>query len=135
MEIIESEEVSYELAFDDALFPDCGYAFPCDKDGRILYTLSDTAKKSLAYCKAHPERWTAESREGRVVHIIRRVRYGLCPSCGRRVYLGGSGWAVYLGSAECECGQWYNVFGQAIKPPKEWDEWEEEEDYFREIWP
>lgn len=46
----------------------------------------------------------------------RHVRYGICPRCGRRVYLGG-----YMGMTECECGQWYNVFGQALKPPEDWD--------------
>lgn len=51
----------------------------------------------------------------------RRVRYGVCPCCGRRVYLGGNGFSPYMGLVECECGQWYNVFGQALKPPEDWD--------------
>ena len=139
MEIIEEQEELYELTFDDVLFPDCGYAFPCDKEGRILWDKvsdPDEAKKSLAYCRAHPDEYTPRTRDGLVVQIIHRVRYGICPICGRRVYFGVGGWA-YMGTAECECGQWYNVFGQAIKPPEEWpEEWpeEEEEDFF-EIWP
>ena len=121
MKIIEEEKETYELIFDDALFPDCGYAFPCDKDGRVLMeTMSAKAKECLAYCRAHPDDWTPRTRDGRVVKIIRRVRYGICPQCGRRIYLGGSGWVAYLGLVECECGQWYNVFGQAIKPPEDW---------------
>ncbi len=118
MEIVEVEKKHYRLAFDDADIPGSGYSFPCDKDGRVLWesvSCPDIARKNLAVCKAHPERWTADSRDGRVVQIIRRVRYGVCPYCGRRVYFGGS-------STECECGQWYNVFGQEIKPPENWED-------------
>lgn len=49
------------------------------------------------------------------------VRYGICPCCGRRVCLGGNGFAPYMGLVECECGQWYNIFGQPLKPPEEWE--------------
>ena len=131
MEIIEEEKVSYRLYFDDARYPDSGYAFPCDGEGKILWDVvcaPEVAKKNLAYCKAHPERWTADSRDGRVVQTISRVRYGVCPRCGHRVYFGGSGWTSYMGTAECECGHWYTTFGQAIKPPED-DAWEEEDNY------
>lgn len=33
-----------------------GYAFPCDEYGNPL-NLSDEAKKSLEWCKAHPEKF------------------------------------------------------------------------------
>ena len=125
MEIVESEEVSYVLSFDEEKIPGSGYVFPCDKEGSVLWekvSTPEVARKSLAICKAHPERWTAETREGRVVQIISRVRYGVCPSCGHRVYFGGSGWSSYMGVSECECGQWYSTFGQAIKPPEDWEE-------------
>ena len=63
------------------------------------------------------------TEDSRIVQISRRVRYGICPQCGRRVYIGGSGcWASYLGLTMCECGQWYNVFGEAIKPPEMWED-------------
>ena len=71
-------EISYELTFDDVIFPSAGYAFPCDKEGRILWDSvprPDVLKRSLAYCKNHPERWTADSRHGKVVQVVRRVRY------------------------------------------------------------
>ena len=125
MEIINSEEVSYVLSFEDEETPGSGFSFPCSKEGNVLWekvSTPEVARKSLAYCKAHPERWTAESRDGRVVLIISRVRYGVCPCCGRRVYFGGSGWSSYMGVSECECGQWYNAFGQTIKSPEEWEE-------------
>ena len=125
MEIVEVEKTHYRLAFDDAQFPESGYAFPCDKDGNILWdkvSYPEVTRKSLAYCKAHPDRWTRQSRDGRVVAIIDRKRYGICPHCGRKVYLSGCG---YMGTYECACGQWYNAFGQEVKPPDEWDDLEE----------
>ena len=50
--------------------------------------------------------------------------YGICPSCGRRVYFGGSGCACLSGRAECDCGKWYNLFGQEILPPWMETPWE-----------
>jgi ribosomal protein L37AE/L43A len=43
-----------------------------------------------------------------------------CPYCGEEVTVFGSG---YYGTWECpECEQgWFNVCGQAIKDPEEWD--------------
>ena len=124
MEIFEEEVKEFRLAYEDRQGD--GFSFPCDKQGSILWekcSSPEATKKSLDFCKSHPERWTGKS--GEVVALIRRSRYGICPQCGRRVYLGGSGWAAYLGTAECECGQWYNAFGQALRPPEEWDDLDE----------
>ena len=121
MKIIEEDRKEYRLCYEDR--QGAGYSFPCNKDGTILWgkcPSPSTTNRSLAYCKAHPEKW--DGKRGEVVTLIHRVRYGICPQCGHRVYLGGSGWTAYLGLAECECGQWYNVFGQAIKPPEDWEE-------------
>ena len=122
MKIVEVEKKLYMLAFDDARVPGSGYSFPCDEDGKILWYECSSVKatrKSLAYCKSHPERWTSESRDGRVVEVIDWERYGICPCCGCKVYFYGSG---YMGAYKCACGHWYNVFGQALKPPDDWEE-------------
>ena len=44
-------------------------------------------------------------------------RYGICPRCGYKINLCGPG---YFGAFECDCGKWYNRFGQELKPPKYW---------------
>ena len=121
MKIIEEEEKEFCLVYEDEHGD--GYSFPCDEEGNILWEKCpspETTKKSLAKAKAHPEEWTGKN--GEVVTLVSRSRYGICPQCGCRVYLGGSGWAAYLGMAECECGAWYNVFGQPIKPAEYWEE-------------
>ena len=42
---------------------------------------------------------------------------GKC-SCGREVILD----AGYMGAVQCECGRWYNLFGQELKDPSYWEE-------------
>ena len=42
---------------------------------------------------------------------------GKC-SCGREVILD----ADYMGAVQCECGRWYNLFGQELKDPQYWEE-------------
>lgn len=121
MKIIEEEAKEYRLVYEDR--QGTGYSFPCDDQGNILWdecSSPETTKRSLDFCLSHSEEW--DGKNGEVVTLFRRVRYGICPQCSRRIYLGGSGWASYMGTAECECGQWYTVFGQAIKPPEDWEE-------------
>lgn len=43
-----------------------------------------------------------------------------CHACGEKIYVGGNG---YMGAYECECGAWINGFGQALRPPHEWEEY------------
>ena len=136
MKIVEVEKKHYALAFDDARNPGCGYSFPCDKDGNILWDECSSPKaahKSLDYCKAHPDRWTSQSRDGRVVAIINRERYGICPYCEHKIIFDATGICAfgqglgYVGAYECECGHWYTAAGQEVLPP---DEWEYSEDEF-----
>ena len=38
--------------------------------------------------------------------------------CGREVVLD----IDYLGAVRCECGKWYNLFGQELRDPRYWEE-------------
>ncbi|WP_461199324.1 hypothetical protein [Enterococcus sp. N249-2] len=42
-----------------------------------------------------------------------------CHNCNEKIYVGGNG---YMGAYECHCGSWINKFGQALRPPSEWEE-------------
>ena len=42
---------------------------------------------------------------------------GKC-SCGAEVILDSD----YYGAVRCDCGRWYNLFGQSLKDPKYWEE-------------
>lgn len=45
---------------------------------------------------------------------------GTC-TCGRKVEF-STGGDNGMGDVKCACGQWYNVSGQALRPPREWGE-------------
>ena len=117
MEIIEEEVKEYHLVYEDR--QGNGYSFPCDERGNILWKeciYPETNKNSLAKAKAHPEKWTG--RNGEVVTIVYHDRYGICPYCGHKINFYGSG---YMGAFECACGQWYNMSGQELNPPEDWE--------------
>ena len=42
---------------------------------------------------------------------------GIC-SCGREVVLE----CDHSGAVRCECGKWYNLFGQELRDPEYWEE-------------
>lgn len=138
MKIVEEEVKEYCLVYDDV--HGSGYSFPCDEGGRILweeFSSKDAAEKSLAYCKAHLEMWTGKC--GEIVAYVSHYRYGICPHCGLRVYFWGAGWSSSLGVSQCDCGHWYNIFGQEMRPPEDWEDVDEdlddwEEDYTPEDW-
>ena len=51
---------------------------------------------------------------------------GKC-SCGKEVVLEGG----YEGATQCECGRWYNLFGQSLIDPKYW--YRDEDDYYSDM--
>lgn len=105
----------YELAFDDG--EGNGFGFPCDKDGNLMPDLHECAVKNYHDCMEHPEKFR---RWNKVVTYTRRYREparGTCV-CGREVEL----YDQYYGACECECGRWYNLFGQELLPPEHWQD-------------
>jgi len=109
-------EVRYELDFDDG--HGNGYGFPCDANGVVDEGLTPDTLRNLEYCRQHPE---AFKRANEVIEI--RLQYkeedqGTC-RCGETVYLHDQ----YLAACQCpKCGRWYNLFGQELLPPEEWEE-------------
>ena len=121
MKIVEVEKRDYALVYEDR--QGNGYSFHCDKHGAILwdkYSCPEITQKSLAVAKA--KKWNGKN--GEVVAVVSHNSYGICPKCGRRIYFYGDG---YFGAFECECGKWYNRFGQELKNPKSWD-WDDDHD-------
>lgn len=110
------KETWYELVFDDGRGD--GYSFPCDEDGNVKPLEFQAAIDNLEFCRAHPEMFV---RFAEVVPFCNRYREpdrGTC-RCGEVVEL----WDQYFGACQCpKCGQWYNLFGQELLPPEEWEE-------------
>lgn len=112
----------YELAFDDGHHN--GFGFPCDAQGNVPEDINQSMKENLKYCIAHPEKFV---RYNTVVEFNRRYvepAHGEC-ICGREIEL----WDQYYGACECECGRWYNLFGQELVPPEYWEEDLSDEEY------
>ena len=59
-------------------------------------------------------------------HTYMTPAVGLC-SCGKEVVLEGG----YKGATQCECGRWYNLFGQSLIDPKYW--YEDDDDYYSDM--
>lgn len=108
----------YKIAFDDGLGN--GFQFDCDDEGHLPKNMKEefpAAYKNYKECLAHPEKF---KRFNKIVKNSREVYEcpeGIC-SCGERVYLHNQ----FHGACQCpSCGKWYNLFGQELIPPEEWE--------------
>ena len=117
------EEIHFSLEFTDG--EGSGYSFPCDQAGNVFPLEYQCARDNLQYCLDHPEEFVDWKRVEREVRKYTEPAHGTC-SCGREVYL----WDQYYGACECECGKWYNLFGQELLPPDQWELDPAEEEYW-----
>lgn len=95
-----------------------GASFPCDTNGNLCMDdeFVDCWYKNYEYCLVHPERY--EDRG-----VVKREWWYTEPAharcnCGEEVIL--------RGDTMCDkCGQWYNGFGQVLKDPSHWYDYED----------
>ena len=96
--------------------PNAGFCFPATPSEEPDFScMSPEAKANYEACLTD-ERLTEaefEVREWAYVHPA----VGLC-RCGKKVFLDSD----YQGAVQCDCGKWYNLFGQELMDPKFWDE-------------
>ena len=108
--------VEHNLVFDDGHHNE--FVFSCDESGKVFDDLSPEALKNYRFCLEHPEKF---ARFNKIVTLKYRAKTnakGVC-HCGNRIELVD----MYYGACQCDkCGQWYNLFGQELLPPKEWEE-------------
>lgn len=113
----EKELTEYELTFDDGC--NNGFAFPCNKDGKLLDGLHQAAIDNYNFCMEHPEKFKRYNKVITLHRFWREPDRGTCCNCGETVYLTNN----YMGACQCtKCGQWYNVWGQELLPPEMWEE-------------
>lgn len=106
----------YELVFDDGRYN--GYGFPCDANGKLLDEINEAAVENYKYCLAHPEKFVRFNKVIEQEYRVKDNAHGIC-SCGNEVEL----YDLYYGACQCEkCGKWYNLFGQELMPPENWEE-------------
>ena len=117
--------VAFELVFDDG--KGNGYAFPCDSKGNLLEgkEKNPIAHANYISCLGKGDKFI---RFGEIVERKQRYRengHGTC-LCGAEVELQDA----YYGACQCHrCGRWYNLFGQEVLSPDQW-----EQDSLEEIW-
>ena len=125
---VRKVNISYEISF--IRKDGCsGCGFPCDKDGNLLPMHPD-AKRNYDYCMAHPEEYPVAWNEKLTIRQpYTEPAHGEC-ICGRTVTLEDH----YYGACCCDCGRWYNIYGQELLPPDQWETDPSEEDYYAEDW-
>ncbi len=111
-EAYTEEKLKYELVFRHYKSPDGGYAFPCDKDGRVAIKDMQHAGivNYIRCCLGSAKKLGVREH----VETIRHSNIGKC-GCGREISLDNF-------TNECECGALYNWCGQELRPRNEWEE-------------
>jgi hypothetical protein len=96
--------------------PYAGYSFPANKDRTLaLDKMTPEAIINYEHCKVDNCFTEAEFTTNTYSYTDPAV--GKC-HCGAEVTLSSR----YMGAVQCECGQWYNIFGQELKEQKYWED-------------
>lgn len=96
----------------------CGLSIDCDKNFRPIFE-NDCVRERYKEAMKHPELYPRRFNE----LVTRRWTYmepatGRC-HCGETIQLVDQ----YYGACQCDrCRQWYNLYGDEILPPDEWEE-------------
>lgn len=106
---VETKEFCMDYNYKDG---DGGYSFECDSNGKILNAEHAERAKEL---DKDPNFEKGEFTN--YSNSYMQPAIGICDKCGKEVRLIDQ----YMGACECECGQWYNMFGQQLKNPELWE--------------
>lgn len=91
-----------------------GFSFPATSDGEVDFSrMSKEAKANYESCLTDDRLTGPEFNVEK--HTYTNPAVGKC-ICGREVILDSD----YYGAVVCDCGKWYNLFGQELKDPKYW---------------
>ena len=96
--------------------PNAGFVFPAKADGEPDFN------KMCPEAVANYRSCLMDGRLTEPEFIVDKRQYinpavGKC-SCGAEVILDSD----YAGAVRCECGKWYNIYGQELRDPKYWEE-------------
>lgn len=117
--------VEFHIVFDNGEGT-AGFWFPCDPSGKISEEMPEEAKANYEYCMAHPEEYSRWNEIERMEREYREPGHGTC-ICGTEVEM----YNQYYGACQCpKCGRWYNLFGQSLVPPEQWEHDPSEEEYW-----
>jgi hypothetical protein len=117
--------IDYYIEFRYKDDPNAGFCFPALKNGEPDFKkMPEEAILNYNSCLNDDRLDSPEFTRNKRTYMSPAV--GKC-SCGREVILDcGHGSAV-----QCECGRWYNLFGQSLIDPKYW--YEDEDEYYSDM--
>ena len=106
----------YDIEFNYEDDPNSGFSFPANRDGTVA--LDRMYPEGIENYKRCCERTDLIGPEFTTrTYSYTEPAVGKC-ICGREVVLSSE----YYGAVSCECGKWYNLFGQELLDPKYWEE-------------
>ena len=95
--------------------PNAGFCFPATSHGEPDFN-SMTSEAQANYKACLTDNRLTEAEFTKSAHTYIEPAVGKC-ICGSHVTLD----ADYMGAVRCECGRWYNLFGQSLRDPKYWE--------------
>lgn len=102
----------YERHFHWVDDPNCGFSFPCDKNGRVIIEeMHRLAQENFEMCVANDGSKLADDGIQDWSYYIKHKDTRRC-ECGELIEM----WGDSMGEVGCEhCGRVYNIFGQRLK--------------------
>ena len=120
---IKFKDYTIEYRYKDD--PTAGFTFPATCHGDPDFSaMCQEMLANYEACLANKDLTDGEFETHEWTYI--EPALGLC-SCGKEVILEGG----YEGATQCECGRWYNLFGQSLIDPKYW--YRDEDDYYSDM--
>ena len=120
-EVIKEYYIEFKYKDD----PEAGFCFPANRRGAPKFSsMPPEAIRNYEACLTD-KRLTAGEFVTRT-HTYMNPAVGLC-SCGKEVILE----CDHSGAVQCECGRWYNLFGQSLIDPKYW--YRDDDDYYSDF--
>ena len=96
--------------------PNAGFVFPALPNGEPDFdNMCQEAVDNYTKCLTDKRLTEPEFKVEKRTYMSPAV--GKC-ICGAHVVLESD----YAGAVRCECGRWYNLFGQSLRDPEYWEE-------------
>ncbi len=96
--------------------PEAGFCFPAVAPGVPKFS-SMTPEAIVNYKACLTDDRLTEAKFTTNTYTYIEPAVGKC-ICGAEVVLDSE----YQGAVRCDCGRWYNLFGQELRDPKYWEE-------------
>lgn len=112
-ETITECRMEFDLLSDSS----AGLSFDYDEKNKSVILANDAQKENYDYAVSHPDVYS-QGTIRKFKHSYTVPAKAKC-HCGSIIELTDE----YMGACECpNCGQWYNLFGQELKSPSEWND-------------